>query len=172
MINLKGPTPSLQPPNRAPLPLWLALLLKRQRRANIIPPPWLHPTSLEYILKYETEISREAFSPPPPLPLSSHGPETTSPPFIPSATADAPAEALPYHWLEMGEILLEAAPDDLIEPDTVRRLMRDLREVRMSKIRAGVPVLDAGGVVSLKGVGGMEVGESRAFIVGVIDGLR
>lgn len=72
----------------------------------------------------------------------------------------------------MGEILLEAASDDLVEPDTVRRLMRDLREVRMSKIRAGVAVLDAGGVVSLKGVGGMEVGESRAFIVGVIDGLR
>ena len=72
----------------------------------------------------------------------------------------------------MGEILLEAASDDLIDPDTVRRLMRDLREVRMSKIRAGVAVLDAGGVISLKGVGGMEVGESRSFIVGVINGLR
>lgn len=123
-------------------------------------------------MKYETEISREAFSPPPPLPSLPHGADITSPPFIPSATADAPAEALPYHWLEMGEILLEAAPDDLVEPDTVRRLMRDLREVRMSKIRAGIAVLDAGGIVSLKGVGGMEVGESRSFIVGVIDGLR
>jgi len=50
--------------------------------------------------------------------------------------------------------------------------MRDLREVRMAKMRAGVAVLDGAGVVSLKGVGGMEVGEGRAFIGGVIDGLR
>lgn len=69
-------------------------------------------------------------------------------------------------------MLLEAAPDDLEEPDHVRRLMRDLREVRMSKLRAGVDVLDAGGGVKMNGVGGMEVAEGRAFIGGVIDGLR
>ena len=169
---MKGPTPSLHPPQRALLPLWLALLLKRQRRANIVPPPWLHPNPLEDILRYETEISRDAFSPPAPLPRSSAGTEATGPPFLPSATADSPATALPYHWLELGEILLDAASDDLIDPDTVRRLLRDLREVRMSKIRAGVAVLDASSIVSLKGVGGMEVCESRAFIVGVIDNLR
>ena len=32
--------------------------------------------------------------------------------------------------------------------------------------------LEGGGVSSLKGVGGMEVAEQRAFIVGVMDGLR
>jgi len=79
---------------------------------------------------------------------------------------------LPYHWLELGELLLEAAPDDFQEPDQVRRLMRDLREVRMAKLRAGVSVLDAGGGVQMNGVGGMEVAEGRAFIGGVIDGLR
>ncbi len=168
----QGPTQPLQPPQRALLPLWLALLLKRQRRANIVPPPWLHPSSLEYILKYETEISRESFSPGPPLPPAPSGVEASSPPFLLSATADSPEKALPYHWLEMGEILLDAASDDLIEPDTVRRFLRDLREARLSKIRAGVAVLDASGVVSLRGVGGMEVCESRGFIVGVIDGLR
>ncbi|KAI9821218.1 MAG: DNA replication protein psf2 [Pycnora praestabilis] len=169
---LGGPTPPLRPPHRTPLPLWLALLLKRQRRANILPPPWLHPSSLETILHFETEVSKDAFSPPPPLPPSAGGTNTTSPPFLLSSTADAPAEALPYHWLELGEILLDAAPDDLVDPDTVRRLMRDLREVRMAKMRAGVAVLDGGGVVSLTGVGGMEVGEGRAFIGGVVDGLR
>lgn len=69
-------------------------------------------------------------------------------------------------------MLLEAAPDDFEEPDQVRRLMRDLREVRMSKLRAGVEVLDAGGGVKMNGVGGMEVAEGRAFIGGVINGLR
>ncbi|KAI9877285.1 MAG: DNA replication protein psf2 [Pleopsidium flavum] len=167
---LGGPTPALQPPHRTPLPLWLALLLKRQRRANILPPPWLHPSSLDTILKAES--ASKSFSDPPPLPPSAAGFNTTSPPFLLSSTANAPHDALPYHWLEMGEILLDAAPDDLVDPDAVRRLMRDLREVRMAKMRAGVGELEGGGGVSLTGVGGMEVGEGRAFISGVIDGLR
>ena len=99
-------------------------------------------------------------------------PNTTSPPFLPSATADAPPDALPYHWLELGEMLLDAATDDIPEPDNIRRLMRDLREVRMAKMRAGVAVLEGGREVKMNGVGGMEVSEGRAFIGGVVDGLR
>ena len=81
-------------------------------------------------------------------------PNTTSPPFLLSATADAPPDALPYHWLEIGEMLLDAAADDIPEPDSVRRLMRDLREVRMAKMRAGVSVLEGGREVNMNGVGG------------------
>jgi GINS complex subunit 2 len=74
--------------------------------------------------------------------------------------------------LELGELLLEAAPDDFEDADQVRRLLRDLREVRMAKLRDGVDVLEAGGGVQMNGVGGMEVAEGRAFIGGVVDGLR
>ncbi len=161
----QGPTQPLNPPHRTPLPLWLALLLKRQKRANIVPPPWLSRASLEHILDVETEKLPEAFSAPPPLSTG------TSPPFTLSCTDSSPENALPYHWLEFGEILLDAASDDVVEPDNVRRLMRDLRKVRMAKMRAGVMVLDSG-IVSVTGVGGMEVAESRAFIGGVVDGLR
>lgn len=42
----------------------------------------------------------------------------------------------------------------------------------MAKIRKGVEVLDAGGGIKFNGVGGLEVCESRAFVGGVIDGLR
>lgn len=69
-------------------------------------------------------------------------------------------------------MLLSAAPDDFEEPDAVRRLLRDLREVRMAKLRKGVKVLDAGGGVQMNGVGGMEVAEYRGFVTGVVDGLR
>lgn len=69
-------------------------------------------------------------------------------------------------------MLLDAAPDDIPEPDNVRRLMRDLREVRMAKMRAGVGILEGGREVKMNGVGGMEVSEGRAFIGGVVDGLR
>ncbi|KAI9678449.1 MAG: DNA replication protein psf2 [Trizodia sp. TS-e1964] len=175
---LGGPTSTLLPPHRSTLPLWLALLLKRQRRADIVPPPWLHPDALAAIL--DAEMAREGFSAPPPFPSGSKSGgdwqgtrgHVVSPPFLPSATAEAPAGFLPYHWLEMGHMLLDAAPEDLVEPDAVRRLMRDLREVRGAKIRAGVGVLSGVGVVGLGGVGGLEVGEGRAFIAGVVDGLR
>jgi GINS complex subunit 2 len=74
--------------------------------------------------------------------------------------------------MEMGEILLEAAADDFRDADKVRGLLRDLREARLAKLRAGIEVLDAAGGVQMNGVGGVEVAEGRAFICGVIDGLR
>ncbi|TVY53075.1 DNA replication complex GINS protein PSF2 [Lachnellula cervina] len=173
---LAGATQPLRPPHRVPLPLWLALLLKRQRRANILPPPWLLPASLDKILKHETEISTETFSPPPPHPYAvSVLPSATdhiSPPFLPSSTADSPPDYLPYHWLELGEILLDACSDDIPDPDRVRTLLRDLREVRMAKMRASTKDLEGGGISSLRGVGAMEVAEGREFMVGVMDGLR
>ena len=121
--------------------------------------------SLDAILKEEN--ASPSFSAGPPLPAN-----TDTPPFVPSATADAPEDALPFHWLEIAELLLDAAPDDIREPDSVRRLMRDLREARMAKIRAGSGVLEGGGEVKMNGVGGMEVSEGKAFICGVVDGLR
>lgn len=69
-------------------------------------------------------------------------------------------------------MLLDAAPDDIPDPDAVRRLLRDLREVRMAKMRAGITVLEGGREVKMNGVGAMEVAEGRAFILGVVDELR
>ncbi|KAF2635956.1 DNA replication complex GINS protein-like protein psf2 [Massarina eburnea CBS 473.64] len=169
---LGGPLKALNPPQRASIPLWLALLLKRQRRANIVPPPWLSPISLHAILDHETN-EEDAFSPPPRLPPAPTGNALVySPPFLQSSTANAAPDALPYHWLEMGEMLLEVASDDFEEPDIVRKFLRGLREVRMAKLRKGVEVLDAAGGIKMNGVGAMELGEARSFITGVIDGLR
>ena len=69
-------------------------------------------------------------------------------------------------------MLLSHASDDFDEPDTVRRLLRDLKEVRMAKLRKGVKVLDGGAGVQMNGVGALEIAESRGFIAGVVDGLR
>lgn len=199
--HLQGPIEPLLPPRRASIPLWLALLLKRQRRANIIPPTWLHPEPLALILEVESQHQdyKNAFSPPPPLPgqpsildrdvLPSARPQYTpdgnryyaAPPFLPQNTAQTVASSrdppsLPFHWVEVGNLLLDAASDDLVDPDQIRRLLKDLREVRMAKMRSGVDVLDAaatgGGGVALTGVGSMELGEERGFVTGVVDGLR
>ena len=185
LIPLQAPTEPLNPPFPAPLPLWLALLLKKQRRANISPPPWLTATGLSQILEFETDVRTAAvLSPPPTLqstngvamdedPYLSHSTlELSSPFLIDASTTRAQVDALPYHWLELGHLLLTHAADDFDDPDTVRRLLRDLKEVRMSKLRKGFKVLDAGAGVKLNGVGGMEVAEIRGFVGGMVDGLR
>ncbi|KAL2121056.1 hypothetical protein VTJ04DRAFT_5083 [Mycothermus thermophilus] len=201
-------TPS--PPHRADLPLWLALLLKKQRRANILPPAWLHPASLSEIIHAETKLNPQAFSDPPPLPSRADRNRpgvarrqggageaeeedlVLSPPFRASCTADAPAGYLPYHWLEVAEALLAHAGDDVAAAigsagsssatststasvlGEVRGLLRDLVEVRAAKLRSSTPALGSfsGGVMSLRGVGAMELAESRGFILGVVDGVR
>jgi hypothetical protein len=156
------------------------LLLKRQRRANILPPPWLNPEALSAILDIEID-NEDLFSPPPPLPEPTTLPSDVyldrtalevSAPFLPSSTSNAVPDALPYHWLELSHMLLSHASDDFEEPDAVRGLLRDLKEVRMAKLRKGLRVLDAGAGVQMNGVGALEIAESRTFIAGVIDGLR
>ncbi|KAL2258473.1 hypothetical protein VTK26DRAFT_8207 [Humicola hyalothermophila] len=199
---LGGKTPPLRPPQRADLPLWLALLLKKQRRANIVPPPWLHPSSLADIILRETKEHPDAFSDPPPAPARAdpsrpgraYGQGTgageggepgvvLSPPFrAASCTADAPAGFLPYHWLEVAEALLAHAADDVAGlggggdngAAEVRSLLRDLVEVRAAKLRNSTSQLEGfgGGLMSLRGVGAMELAESRGFVLGVVDGVR
>jgi GINS complex subunit 2 len=85
---------------------------------------------------------------------------------------DSKSKLLPYHWLELGELLLDAASDDFENSDETRSLLRSLREARLAKLRAGVEALGGGGGIQMNGVGAMELAESRAFIGGVIDGLR
>lgn len=87
--------------------------------------------------------------------------------------ASAPANALPYHWFELAEMLLDGAADDVVEPDMVRGLLRDIREVRLAKMRKGVDELTGEGEgAQLDGVGAIEISESRGFLTGVMDGLR
>ncbi|ETI27492.1 hypothetical protein G647_09683 [Cladophialophora carrionii CBS 160.54] len=176
---LGGPTRPLIPPQRTTLPLWLAVLLKRQRRANVMTPPWLLVESLQDILETETHKDfTESFSPPPSISAQRQTDYSgrafyTSPPFVESCTVNAVPTALPYHWFEVSEILLEAASDDIPESDKVRQLLRDIREVRLAKMRKQAERLSGDGEgTRLDGVGAMEVSESRGFMAGVVDGLR
>jgi GINS complex subunit 2 len=143
-----------------------------------MPPPWLLVENLADILETETHKDfTEAFSPPPSIPVvrqtdyngkSFHA----APPFVDSCTITAVANSLPYHWFEVSEILLEAASDDIPEPDKARQLLRDIREVRLAKMRKQVDHLSGDGEgTRLDGVGAMEVSESRGFMTGVVDGL-
>jgi hypothetical protein len=96
-----------------------------------------------------------------------------SPPFLPACTQRAPSGFLPYHWLELAETLLAHAADDVPAAPDVRALLRDLQEVRAAKMRGSTTQLaGGGGVVRLRGVGAMELAETRGFVLGVVDGVR
>lgn len=165
----------------------------------MIPPAWLDPDNLREILELETSHFQDEFSPAPPLPSldsstfprqplgqgrNGSGPSArlfdvegkplyTSYPFLNSCTANAPSATLPYHWYEFSQLLLDAAPDDLSNPDLISNLLRDIREVRQAKMRRGYSAITDGSEgVRLDGVGAMEVSESRGFITGVMAGLR
>jgi GINS complex subunit 2 len=73
----------------------------------------------------------------------------------------------------MAEALLAHAADDVPSAPEVRALLRDLQEVRAAKMRASTRHLDGGGgVLNLRGAGGMELAESRGFVLSVVDGVR
>jgi GINS complex subunit 2 len=77
----------------------------------------------------------------------------------------------------MAETLLAHAADDMPVPaGEIRGLIRDLVEVRGAKMRASIgPGLlggEDGGFLDLTGVGGVELAESRGFVLGVVDGVR
>lgn len=71
-------------------------------------------------------------------------------------------------------MLLAHAGDDIVSSSEVRSLLRDLQEVRAAKMRSSTTQLEGGvdGVMSLRGVGAMELAESRAFVTGVVEGVR
>lgn len=71
-------------------------------------------------------------------------------------------------------MLLAHAGDDIVSASEVRSLLRDLQEVRAAKMRSSTAQLESGvdGVMSLRGVGAMELAESRGFVTGVVEGVR
>lgn len=108
-----------------------------------------------------------------------------SPPFLWQNVAEENMNAplsesmprLPYHWLEIATMLLDAAGDDIADADQIRLLIRDLREVRQAKMRKKTKFLDMTAVggqegLPLTGAGAMEIGEARTFMMGVAETLR
>jgi GINS complex subunit 2 len=140
-----------------------------------VPPAWLSISSLETVLAQEIEHP-DVFSslPPPHSARSAAATGGSGGVPVPATSHDTPAGYLPYHYLSMAHLLLASAPSSFPGSalQALYTLLRDIREVRQSKLRAGMKGLEGGGVVSLRGVGGLEVANERGFVVGVVDGLR
>lgn len=133
--------PKLRAMRRVEIPLWTALLLKKQSRLSIVPPHWLKEEELKE--RYDQEVqNQDRFS------------------------------ELPWHWMEIGQAILDAASDDLESPShIIRNLLRDLREIRQAKIRAGLEYLNESHM-RMDNLGALELNEIRPFVGKVMDKLR
>ncbi|ORY82663.1 DNA replication complex GINS protein psf2 [Protomyces lactucae-debilis] len=140
-----GTVSRMRPPQRAQVPLWLALLLKRQRRATLVPPDWMASEWLQARLDEEVKTDAEG---------------------QPSGFSK-----LPLRWLEMSDLILDVAEDDIPESNLVKRLLRDLREARQAKARDGLEVLEDR-ILHLDNLGLMEVNELRPLFAKTMDMLR
>ena len=49
--------------------------------------------------------------------------------------------ALPFHFIEIAQLLLSESKDDFESPDQVRNLLQDIENVRMDRIRSGIDVI-------------------------------
>ncbi|KAJ3369547.1 DNA replication protein psf2 [Allomyces arbusculus] len=68
---------------------------------------------------------------------------------------------LPFHYMEVAKMLLEAAGDDLPDANTCQTLLQDLREARRSKARQGVEIMDQSHI-RVDNLAQMELNELRA----------
>ncbi|KAK9348759.1 hypothetical protein V1522DRAFT_398056 [Lipomyces starkeyi] len=137
-----GTIPSMRPMRRIEVPIWVAVLLKKQSRCNIVPPDWLSEDNLK--ITYDAE----------------------------AANMTRFSANLPWEWVEVGELILGSAPDDLSSPPhVIRNLLRDIREVRQAKARAGLKNLNDS-YLQLDNVGAMELNEIRSFVTMAMNQLR
>lgn len=82
------------------------------------------------------------------------------------------SDQLPWRWLETAQAVLDIAKDDLPSPPhLIRNLLRDIREIRQAKARAGIKEINESHL-RMDNLGVMEINELRPFVGSVMDQLR
>ena len=90
------------------VPLWLAVMLKRQKQCKIICPVWMLKENLQDIKSKEKE-----------------GPI-------------GQLEKMPTHFIEIASILLSNCGDDIEDENEIRLLIEDIEDLRQQKLKVGL----------------------------------
>jgi GINS complex subunit 2 len=95
--------------------------------------------------------------------------ERTMPGFVP----------LPYHYVEIGTLLLDAAAGDIEDAQRVRALLMDLQNVRQEKIRRGMGVVlsrtaegDVPNAIKMNNVSAIEIQGVRDFMTSTMSSFN
>ncbi|KAG8829608.1 DNA replication protein psf2 [Serendipita sp. 399] len=77
-------------------------------------------------------------------------------------TSQAELSKMPFRYAEISKVLLDVSPDDIMEPDKIRILLKDIREARQAKCRNLLLELD-GPYLPTTNLCSMEISEIRLF---------
>ncbi|KAH9060967.1 hypothetical protein EDB87DRAFT_521613 [Lactarius vividus] len=148
---ISGAYGPLRPPNKAKLPLWIAMNLKMKKKCHIVPPDWLSVDFLQNRLAQET--SR---------------PEFSEFPFRFAEIAKLLLDVYIRPFLDLYPPTLmntvNRASDDIQNSEKVRSLLKDIREARQAKSRDGLQKIDHS-ELGLPNLCSMEINEIRPFFV-------
>eukprot|EP00762_Andalucia_godoyi_P002857 ANDGO_04445.mRNA.1 DNA replication complex GINS protein PSF2 len=125
------------------VPLWLAVSLRQQAKCRIRPPQWLDVDYLSSALNLER--MREN---------------------------DDKFTALPFHYLEVATILLDAAESDIPAAPRLKSIVSDLFQLRQGKLRRSLMALD--GYVEgfeVTNLSAMEINSARHLVCGALNEL-
>ncbi|EIE21712.1 GINS complex, Psf2 component [Coccomyxa subellipsoidea C-169] len=121
------------------VPIWLAVALQKRNNCRILQPDWLNTETLQEALDQEKNTA-------------------------------AVFHRLPFHYLEISRILFlhakEAFGSNLLK---VKELVGDICKVRLSKINAGLQVLQGPMTVKLNNLSAAECNVIRPFFQGALD---
>lgn len=78
---------------------------------------------------------------------------------------------LPFHWLAISDLLLDAASDDFPDVAEIRQRLRDLREIRQQKAREGLGVIE-GTILHMDNIALGEINELRVLYSRTMDTMR
>ncbi|KAG0750496.1 hypothetical protein G6F57_001860 [Rhizopus arrhizus] len=78
---------------------------------------------------------------------------------------------LPFHYMELAQLLIETAPDDIPNVGQIRTLLKNLRETRQVKARMGLDVLDDKWL-GMNNLSLMEINEIRPFFSKAFEEMR
>ncbi|KCV72760.1 hypothetical protein H696_00338 [Fonticula alba] len=82
--------------------------------------------------------------------------------YLKAEIASSAFSPLPFRYLEISQLILQAAPDDVPGATKIRALIEDLRGRRAAKIRRGVAsVVSTDVLISLSNMSAIEVNELR-----------
>jgi GINS complex subunit 2 len=127
------------PQSPATVPLWFAILLRKQQRCTIIIPEWLSSESLKELKRREKESPFNSFQP------------------------------LHERYREIASLLLHHAPEDFEDSELVRSLIEDIENLRKHKIREGMQknIVEDQSVtmLNLTDLATIEIGEIGPFLL-------
>jgi len=82
-------------------------------------------------------------------------------------------QPMPPHYLEIATILLRAAADDIPDVERVRTCLKDLEDVRQSKIRSGLQAIQPGiSHILMRNISSMELHPIRGFCVTTLNAIN